>query len=323
MTNDKKNHSKFLIVGAGPVGLYAAFRFGLKNIQVTVLEATENVGGQCLALYPEKFLYDIPGINKILVSDFIENLKNQFFSFTHDLIFNKKVTNISRLENGNLKIITDDGDFFETENLIIATGGGSYVPIEPQVENLESFKDHIFYKVSNKSFFQNKKIVILGGGDSAIDWALTLADVVDEMTLIHRGKEFRGSLANAEKLFNLSNVKKINVMLNSKLTNIFGSDGKLDKILVTQQIDGNHVEKEIFLDELLVFFGIKMEDNIKNFDIKLETQNGKIKIDNNTLKTSEENVYAIGDASFFENKKHNLTNGFGQASQLVEILTKK
>lgn len=318
MTELNKNHAKFLIIGAGPIGLYTAFRFGLKNISTTIIEATNSVGGQCSALYPDKYLYDIPGIPEIKVSDFINNLYTQFKSYQHNLILGTTVKNIKNV--GNMFEIETNQETYTAEYIILATGGGAFTPIKPSIENIDNFPSQIFYSVKSKELMRNKNIVIFGGGDSAVDWACNLYEIASKVTLIHRKDKFRALESSILKLEDLKSKNKIAIYTNANLKKIEGKDGKINNILISMQ-DNNLISLKP--DCVLIFFGMKMEDTISKFDIGIATERGKVQILQNSANSSVQNIYSIGDASIFENKKFNLTNGFGQAVQLVEELSKK
>lgn len=318
MTELNKNHAKFLIIGAGPIGLYTAFRFGLKNISTTIIEATDSVGGQCTALYPDKYLYDIPGIPEIKVSDFINNLYTQFKSYQHNLILGTTAKNIKK--TGNMFEIETNQETYTAEHIILATGGGAFTPMKPLIENIDDFPNQIFYSVKSKELMRDKNIVIFGGGDSAVDWACNLCGTASSITLVHRKDKFRALESSMLKLEDLKSKNKITVYTNSNLKKIDGKNGKINNILISVQ-DNSLISLEP--DYVLIFFGMKMEDTISKFDVGIVTERGKVQTLQNSASSSVQNIYSIGDASIFKDKKFNLTNGFGQAVQLVEELSKK
>lgn len=318
MTELNKNHSEFLIIGAGPIGLYTAFRFGLKNISTTVIEATDTVGGQCSALYPEKYLYDIPGIPEIKVSDFINNLYTQFKSYPHNLVLGTTVKNIKNKEN--MFEIETNKETYTANNIILTTGGGAFTPMKPLLENIDDFPNQILYSVKSKELLRNKNIAIFGGGDSAVDWAINLQGIASNITLVHRKDKFRALESNVKKLEKLKSENKLTIYTNANLKKIDGENGKINNILISGP---NNEDVSLKIDYILIFFGMKMEDTISKFDVGITTERGKVQVADNFAKSSITNIYAIGDASIFKDKKFNLTNGFGQAVQLVEELSKK
>ena len=314
MLENKKVHHKFLVIGAGPVGIYAAIRFGLYNQQVIIADSRNEIGGQCTALYKEKPLYDIPGIEQINGGDFIKRLVSQFSRYNHILKLSTPVTNVTRDDSGLFSVEFNNSDIITAENIIIASGGGFYSPIPLGVEINDNISKHVYYSVENSELFKNKNLAILGGGDSAIDWCLSLSKIAKSISLIHRGKSFRGAASNADLLNNVSN---INVYLNSTLTDIAynGANCKLS----IKQLEEN---KEIYVDEILVFYGLMMKNSLSSFSIIPDLKNGKVIVNPTTEESSVPHIFAIGDISTYEYKKPNLTTGFGQAVQLVEYMSK-
>ena len=314
MLENKKVHHKFLIIGAGPVGIYAAIRFGLYNQQVIIVDSRNEIGGQCTALYKEKPLYDIPGIEQINGGDFIKKLVSQFNRYNHILKLSTTVTNVNKNDSGLFSVEFNNSDIITTENIIIASGGGFYSPIPLGIEINDNISKHVYYSVDNSELFKNKNLAILGGGDSAMDWSLSISKIAKSISLIHRGKSFRGAASNADLLNDISNV---NVYLNSTLTNII--DNGTNCKLSIKQFEEN---KEIDVDEILVFYGLTMKNSLSSFDIIPNLKNGKVIVNPTTEESSVPHIFAIGDISTYEYKKPNLTTGFGQAVQLVEYMSK-
>lgn len=314
MLENKKVHHKFLIIGAGPVGIYAAIRFGLYNQQVIIVDSRNEIGGQCTALYKEKPLYDIPGIEQINGVDFIKKLVSQFNRYNHILKLSTTVTNVNKNDSGLFSVEFNNSDIITAENIIIASGGGFYSPIPLGIKINDNISKHVYYSVENSELFKNKNLAILGGGDSAIDWSLSISKIAKSISLIHRGKSFRGAASNADLLNDISNV---NVYLNSTLTNII--DNGTNCKLSIKQFEEN---KEIDVDEILVFYGLTMKNSLSSFDIIPNLKNGKVIVNPTTEESSVPHIFAIGDISTYEYKKPNLTTGFGQAVQLVEYMSK-
>ena len=200
------------------------------------------------------------------------------------------------------------------ENIVIASGGGFYSPIQLNVEVEEQVSKHIYYSVDNAKSFKDKNLIIFGGGDSAIDWSLSLSKIAKSISLIHRGKAFRGAASNVDLLNNSDN---INIYLNSTLENIQDNNNNL-KVTINQLNDS----KEIYADEILVFYGLMMKNSLNEFDICPDLKNGKVIINPTTEESSIPHIFAIGDISTYEYKKANITTGFGQAVQLVEYISK-
>jgi len=315
MLEFEKVNYKFVIIGAGPVGLYAAIRLGLYNQEVLVIDAKSTPGGQCSTLYKEKPVYDLPGIKKITGQELIDNLLEQFKNFNHDLILSTTITNIEKISSGYFKIELNSSKYIIAEHLILACGGGFYTPINLGISIDEKLSQHVHYSVENSANFANKKLAIFGGGDSAVDWTLMLSEIAESVALIHRGKTFRASDANVRLLKAKSN---INILVESKILSAELYSKKI-KITISQEC----TQKTLVVDEILVFFGIKMENSISKFTINPDTKNGRIIISPLTLESSIEKLYAIGDISLYEYKKHNLTTGFGQCVQLTEYISKK
>ena len=243
-----------LIIGAGPVGLFAVHQLGIIGLKAEVVDNLDKVGGQCIELYPDKPIYDIPAIPECTGESLTKNLLEQIKPFKTNFHLNERVQEISKVEN-NWKIKTNKNKIFISPNIIIAGGVGSFEPRKFSVKGLENFENKgIFYSVKDKNFFKNKKVCIFGGGDSALDWAIELSKFA-EVTLIHRRKEFRGSEHSTEIVRKLEKEGKIKIKTPFQIQSVEGKD-KINSIIIKTE-DGK--TEEIKTDFVLGFFGLIMK----------------------------------------------------------------
>lgn len=299
-----------VIIGAGPVGLFAIFQAGMLRMKCHVIDNLPFIGGQCSALYPEKPIYDIPAYPEIRGQALIDNLEKQAAPFHPTYHLNQQVTNF-RIEDGSITIFTSMGLIIKCKSLIIAGGCGAFGPNRPPIENIKDFEEKsIFYSVRRVADFVGKRIVIAGGGDSAVDWALNLVNIAEKIYLIHRRAKFRCAPDSADKLERLASQNKIELIIPYQLNSLEGSDGYIKNVIV-EDLDQN--KKSLEADILLPFFGLAMElGPILNWNLNLEKHH--IKVDPSTLKTNIPGVYAIGDIATYAGKLKLILNGFAEAA---------
>lgn len=299
-----------VIIGAGPAGLFSIFEAGMLKIKCHVIDTLEHIGGQCTALYPEKPIYDIPAHPKILASELIEKLEEQAKPFAPVYHLNQRVDKITKIADG-FYVETSKGEKIECSAIIIAAGCGAFGPNRPPLAGIEEYEGKsIFYSVKSKALFADKNVVIAGGGDSAVDWALSLVDVAKKVSLVHRRDKFRCAPESADKLKKLTQDGKIEMVVPYQLEGLKGNNGKLEEVLVK---DFNNEIREVKADYLLPFYGLSMElGPIANWGLNLHKN--FIDVDVATMRTSVAGIYAIGDIAHYQNKLKLILNGFGEAA---------
>ncbi len=220
-----------LIIGAGPTGLFAVFEAGLLKLKCHLIDALPQAGGQCSEIYPKKPIYDIPGFPEVLAGDLVDNLMEQIKSFQPGFTLGERAETIDKLADGTFIVTTNKGTKHHAPIVAIAGGLGSFEPRKPLLENLNKFEDNgVSYIIKDPEVYRNKKVVIAGGGDSALDWSIFLADVASQVTLVHRRNEFRGALDSVEKVQELKNQGKINLITPGEIVGLQGTDA-LESVL--------------------------------------------------------------------------------------------
>ncbi len=307
-----------VIIGAGPAGLFSVFEAGMLKIKCHVIDTLEHIGGQCTALYPEKPIYDIPAHPKILASELIDKLEEQAKPFDPIYHLNQRVDKVEKTENGFL-IQTSKGTKIECSAIIIAAGCGAFGPNRPPLENIEEFEGKsVFYSIKNKAMFEGKDVVVAGGGDSAVDWVLSLSEIANKVSLVHRRSKFRCAPDSSDKIKNLAKEKKIDLVVPYQLEGLKGQNGKLQEVLV-KDFDG--AIREIKADYLLPFYGLAMSlGPISDWGLNLDKN--FIEVDPATLQTSILGIYAIGDIATYQNKLKLILNGFGEAAMACHDIRK-
>ena len=301
-----------VIIGAGPVGLFAIFELGLLNISCHVIDNLDKPGGQCAELYPEKPIYDIPSRVSISGQELTDDLLAQAKPFRPVYHLSQQVEKIEKLESGEWLIITSLNKSIKAKCIVIAAGAGSFVPRKLPISDIEHLEEkNILYAVRNKSILEGKKLLIVGGGDSALDWTNELSKT-SNVTLMHRRKEFKASPDSVSKMLELEKDKKVNFLL-GQIKGI--EDLKNDKIKV---ITKNNEETENFeVDYLLPFFGLKMElGPIANWGLNLDEN--LIKVDTEKFETSVPSIFAIGDINTYPGKLKLILSGFHEAALMAQ-----
>jgi thioredoxin reductase (NADPH) len=309
MTSNIK--SDLVVIGAGPVGLFAVFQAGMLKMKSCVIETLEGIGGQCNALYPEKPIYDIPAHPKILASELIEMLEAQASPFAPNYQLNQRVEKIVKNSDGSFVVSTSKGINIECKAIIIAAGCGAFGPNRPPLAGIQEFEGKsVFYAVKSKAEFAGKKVAIAGGGDSAVDWAISLAEIAAKVFVIHRRDKFRCAPDSADKLKQLAAEGKIEMVVPFQLSGLSGNSGKIEKIEV---VDLDGAKQELECDYLFAFFGLAMElGPIANWGLNLNKNH--IEVDSTTMRSSESGIYAIGDIATYSNKLKLILTGFAEAA---------
>lgn len=300
-----------VIIGAGPVGLFTIFEAGTLKLKCHVVDSLEHIGGQCSALYPEKPIYDIPGFPKVLASELIDNLEEQAKRFDPIYHLNQGVQKLEKIDDGYI-VETSIGTRIECSAIIIAAGCGAFGPNRPPLKGIEEYEGKsVFYSVRAKKQFENKNVVIAGGGDSAIDWVLSLSEIAKKVTLVHRRDKFRCAPDSADQMRALAASGKIDLVVPFQLDEIEGKDGNLTKVLVK---DFSGDIKEIEADYLLPFYGLAMDlGPIAKWGLGLDKHQIAIE-DPTTMRTSEDRIYAVGDVASYKNKLKLILSGFSEAA---------
>ncbi len=300
-----------VIIGAGPVGLFAVFELGLLNISCHLIDNLDKVGGQCAELYPEKPIYDIPSRPIITGQELTDELLKQINPFKPKFHLNQQVEQITKSQYG-WSVKTSIGTVIEAKCIVIAAGAGSFVPRKPSINNIDQYENtNVFYAIRNKSIFENKKLLIAGGGDSALDWTNELSKK-SHVTLMHRRKEFRAAPDSVSKMQELENEGKVS-FLKGVIKDIKKSAG--NKINIFYQSDENMHEIEV--DFLLPFFGLKMElGPISEWGLNLHEN--FIKVDTEKFETSTPSIFAIGDINWYPGKLKLILSGFHEAALMAQ-----
>lgn len=300
-----------VIIGAGPVGLFAIFEAGMLKMRCHVVDTLEAIGGQCAALYPEKPIYDIPGYPSILAQELIDKLAEQAAPFNPTYHLGQRVEKIEKLETGNWQLETSTGTTLICKAIIIAAGCGAFGPNRPPLANIEAYEGKsVFYLVARREDFRGKKVVIAGGGDSAVDWAISLSELAQKLYVVHRRDKFRCAPESAAKMKALADAGKIELVVPYQLHGLEGANGLLSCVIVST-LDGQ--TKRLEADCMLPFFGLSMElGPIAGWGLNLDVNH--IAINPATCETSVPGIFAIGDIATYENKLKLILSGFAEAA---------
>ncbi len=300
------------IIGAGPCGLFQVFELGLHGLSAIVFDAQPTTGGQCRELYPNKPIYDIPGLPHVSASQLIVNLEEQIAPFHPQLALGEEVIAIARRNSGEgFELTTRDGVVYAVRFIVIASGGGAMTPVHIKVPGIEQFEGHsVFYQVGDPTRHHHRKVAILGGGDAALDWAMALQPSVEELILIHRSGRFRAAQDTVRQYTALVDQGKAQ-MIQGQLTGYEQSEsGDLDGIRV-QGADG--IVRRIAVDHVLAFFGMS-PDILSLLDWGLEMERFQVKVRTDTFETSTDGIYAIGDCNHYPGKQKLILSGFHEAA---------
>ncbi|RMG69038.1 MAG: NAD(P)/FAD-dependent oxidoreductase [Bacteroidetes bacterium] len=307
------------IVGAGPVGLFAVFETGLLEMRCHLIDALPQVGGQLSELYPQKPIYDIPGHPSVLAGDLIRNLEAQIAPFKPTFTLGERVEQLLPQADGRFRLETNRGTVVEAKAVVIAGGLGSFEPRKPALEGLEAFEQKgVEYMVRDPEVYRGKRVVIAGGGDSALDWAMYLSELAAELHLIHRRDEFRGAPDSGKKVFDLAEAGKLHLHLSAQLVRLEGGD-ELERVVIT---DRNKEEVAIEADALIPLFGLSPKlGPIADWGLDLDKR--QIKVDVETFETSLPGVYAIGDINTYPGKLKLILCGFHEAAMMAHSVVKR
>lgn len=306
----KLNNYDITIIGAGPVGLFTAFEAGMQRLSCAIVDNLDFTGGQCTALYPEKPIYDIPAYSEITAQDLIKRLEEQSAPFKPQYFLGQEVVNINK--DADFWVVkTKKGNLIRSKVIIIAAGGGAFGPNKPPIANLEEYEEKsVFYMVGQKNAFKDKTVVIAGGGDSAVDWAISLSAIAKKVYVVHRRDKFRAAPETVRQLREIAKEGNIELVIPYQLKSLSGKGGYIKSVLVSD-LDDNI--KELKADVLLPFFGLSMDlGSIKDFGIDIEHKH--IKVDSASMSTNLSGVYAVGDICAYQGKLKLILTGFAEAA---------
>ena len=307
-----------VIIGAGPVGLFTVFELGILGLNAHVVDNLDKAGGQCIELYPDKPIYDIPGLPICTGESLTKNLLEQIKPFKTQLHLNQRVDSI-RKQDQNWIVETSDKIIFETPNVIIAGGVGSFEPRKPPIKGIENFENqNLFYSVKNKNNFTNQNICIFGGGDSALDWAVELSKIAKKIFLVHRRDDFRAAQHTVDQMMKVKESGKIELYTGYQPKDFVGKQ-KIEKVIIEHASKGS---KELNVDTVLAFFGLKMElGPIVNWGLNLD--NKTIVVNTENFETNEKGIFAVGDISSYPGKLKLILCGFHEAALAAQECFKR
>lgn len=308
-----------VIVGAGPVGLFAVFELGLLDIRAHLIDILDKPGGQCAELYPEKPIYDIPGLPVVTGQELTDNLMEQIKPFHPTFHLGEMVTTLERQPDDRFKLVTDAGKTFVAKVVVIAAGGGSFQPKKPPYPGIESYEGtSVFYAVRKMEAFRGRKILIVGGGDSALDWTLNLQPIAERVTLMHRRDAFRAAPDSVNKMRALADAGEMDFVL-GQVTELHGAEGKLEKV-VAKRDDGTTFD--IDADTVLPFFGLTMKLG-PLADWGLNLHENLIPVDTEKFETSEPGIFAIGDINTYPGKLKLILSGFHEGALMAQAAARR
>jgi thioredoxin reductase (NADPH) len=302
------------IVGAGPVGLFAVFEAGLLKMRCHLIDALPQVGGQLSEIYPKKPIYDIPGYPTVLAGELVENLMAQIAPFNPTFTLGERVKELEKLKDGSFVVKTNMGTEVAAKVVVIAGGLGCFEPRKPELSNLEQYENKgVSYMILDPEKYRNKKVMLAGGGDSALDWAIYLSEITEELTLVHRNESFRGAVDSSEKVAELAQKGKIRLLLSSNLHELHGN-GVLHGVSVMDK------QKQITTydtDYLIPLFGLSPKlGPIENWGLQLDK--AAIEVNVEDYSTNVPGVFAIGDINTYPGKLKLILCGFHEAALMAQ-----
>lgn len=306
-----------LIIGAGPTGLFAVFEAGLLQLKCHLIDALPQAGGQCAEIYPKKPIYDIPAFPEILAGDLVANLMEQIKPFQPGFTLGERAETIEPQEDGTFIVTTNEGTKHQAPVVAIAGGLGSFEPRKPMLENLEKFENKgVSYLIREPEMYRGKRVLIAGGGDSALDWSIYLAEIAESVTLVHRRNEFRGALDSVEKVQDLKNQGKINLITPAEVVGLEGEE-QLEALTV-RKVGEAEEDIRIEVDAFIPLFGLSPKlGPISNWGLEIEKNAIRV---NNSLdyQTNIPGIYAIGDVNTYPGKLKLILCGFHEATLMVQ-----
>ncbi len=312
-------NTDILIIGAGPIGLFAVFEAGLLKLRCHLIDSLPFPGGQCAEIYSKKPIYDIPSRSEILAGDLVKKLLKQIKPFQPTYTLGEKVLTMDKISDKEFIVTTNKGTEVKSSVIVIAGGLGCFEPRKPSVENIENYEGNgVDYIIKNPEKYNDKKVVISGGGDSALDWTIFLSDKANSLTLVHRRNEFRGALDSVEKVQNLKNKGIIDILAPAEIVSING-ETKLKELTIKRDDISTIVKTDYFIP----LFGLTPKlGPIANWGLEIE--NNSIKVDNSLdYQTNIHGVYAIGDVNTYPGKLKLILCGFHEAALMCQSVYKR
>jgi thioredoxin reductase (NADPH) len=303
-----------LIIGAGPCGLFAVFELGLLDMKAHLVDILDKIGGQCAELYPEKPIYDIPGIPLVTGQGLTEALMEQIKPFNPTFHLNEMVEKIEKIGDPGFRVTTDAGQIFECKVVVVSAGGGSFQPKRPPVPGIEAYEgSSVFYSVRKMEQFRDKKLLIVGGGDSALDWTLNLHPIAKRVTLLHRRDDFRAAPHSVEQMRALVASGKMDLRI-GQVTGLEGESG----VLSGAHVKGNdNAMTTVDCDTMLPFFGLTMKlGPVANWGIALE--NNLVPVETASFETNVPGIFAIGDINTYPGKLKLILSGFHEGALMAQ-----
>ncbi len=305
-----------LIIGAGPTGLFAVFEAGLLKLKCHIIDALPQPGGQLAELYPKKPIFDIPGFPEVLAGDLVTNLMEQIKQFQPGFSLGHRAETIEKQDDGTFIVTSDKGEKYHANSVAIAGGLGSFEPRKPIIDDIDFYEGKgVKYFIKNPEKFRDKRVVIAGGGDSALDWSIFLSTIASEVTLIHRRNEFRGALDSVDKVQELKNAGKIKLITPAEVVGLKGAE-HLESILIEE----NGARRIIETDYFVPLFGLTPKlGPIANWGLEIEKN--AIKVDNSLdYQTNIPGIYAIGDVNTYPGKLKLILCGFHEATLMCQSI---
>jgi thioredoxin reductase (NADPH) len=313
---DEPIKTDVLIIGAGPVGLFAVFELGLLDMKVHLVDILDKIGGQCAELYPEKPIYDIPGIPEVSGQGLVDALMAQIKPFSPTFHLGEMVTSLERIGDPLFRVTTDAGKVFEAKVVVVAAGGGSFQPKRPPIAGIEPYEaKSVFYAVRKMEQFRDQNLLIVGGGDSALDWVLNLHPLAKRMTLVHRRDDFRAAPDSVNKMRKLVADGAMDLVL-GQVTGLEGDDGKLSGV----QVKGNDgTVYPVACDAMLPFFGLTMKlGPVSDWKLDLNEAGQLVLVDVSTFETNQPGIFAIGDINWYPGKLKLILSGFHEGALMSQ-----
>ncbi len=303
-----------LIIGAGPCGLFTVFEAGLLKLRCHLIDTLPQPGGQLTEIYPKKPIYDIPGYPSVLAGDLITNLMAQIAPFKPEFTLGERAEKLERLDDNRFRLTTNRGSVITAPVIAIAGGLGCFEPRKPPISNIAAFEDKgVEYIIKEPEFYRNKRVVIAGGGDSALDWTVFLADIASEVTLVHRRKEFRGALDSVEKVMHLTEQGRVKLITDSQIIGLNGN-GKLNEVVIRHDEKGDFAQAT---DHFVPLFGLSPKlGPIADWGLNIEK--GAIEVNTLDYSTNVPGIYAIGDINTYPGKLKLILCGFHEGTMMVQ-----
>ncbi|MEL6123269.1 MAG: NAD(P)/FAD-dependent oxidoreductase [Bacteroidota bacterium] len=303
-----------LIIGAGPCGLFAVFEAGLLKLKCHLVDALPVAGGQLAEIYPKKPIYDIPGYPSVLAGELVDNLMEQIAPFNPGFTLGERAESIEKVDEKMYQLTTNRGTKIQAPVIAIAAGLGCFEPRKPPIEGLARFEDKgVDYMVKDPEKFRDKKLLIAGGGDSALDWTIELADVAKEVTLIHRRTSFRGALDSVDKVMALAQAKKVNLITEAQAVGVKGN-GVLSEVTIKSKTEGEFTKE---VDHFIPLFGLSPKlGPIAEWGLNIDRN--AIEVNTRDYSTNVPGIYAIGDINTYEGKLKLILCGFHEGTLMAQ-----